>query len=127
MFASFVCVFNNDFARSNWVRRSTHNFLCSFRVFTLGGILFRVGVFLFAFVWSVGGALNGKSRETFNEYLRHLYLGEDETTPHDIKFPTPIPDEGLVYDYIFITQGKGKWMKLIATIDTEMVIKGVKS
>ena len=50
MFAFFVCVFNNDFARSNWVRRSTHNFLCSFRVFTLGGIPFRVGVFLFAFL-----------------------------------------------------------------------------
>ena len=81
------------------------------------------GVFLFAFVWSVGGALNGKARETFNVYVRSLYLGEVETTPHSIKFPTPVPDDGLVYDYIFITQGKGKWMKWISTIDTEMVIK----
>jgi len=85
------------------------------------------GIFLFSFTWSVGGAMNGHSRELFNEYFRMIYTDQikegDEGAAHGIKFPTPFPDEGLVYDYVFVTQGKGKWMKWIATIDTEMVVK----
>jgi len=81
------------------------------------------GVFLFSTVWSVAGALNGRSRELFNEHFRQLYLGEIEETPHDIKIPTPFPEDGLVYDFLYQCQGKGKWTKWIATIDTDMVVK----
>eukprot|EP00040_Diaphanoeca_grandis_P037927 m.251570 g.251570 ORF g.251570 m.251570 type:complete len:3992 (+) comp33898_c0_seq1:283-12258(+) len=81
------------------------------------------GLLLFSITWSLGAPLDLRSRTKFNEYFRKLYSGQLEECEMDIKFPTPIPDEGQIYDYVFVSQGKGKWMKWLSTVNTELVLK----
>jgi len=81
------------------------------------------GVFAFSFIWSLGATVNGDGRELFSDFWKTVLSGKSETVPHDFKFASLIPDEGNVYEYCFMAQGKGKWIKWLATINTDLVIK----
>ncbi|KAF2360955.1 Dynein heavy chain AAA module D4 [Trinorchestia longiramus] len=79
-------------------------------------------IFLFSVIWSLGGALNEPSRALFDVLLRELFQGppSEESTkkyglskvidpPHE--YQLPIPDEGTVFDYRFVKEGRGYWQK----------------
>ncbi|XP_033607299.1 dynein heavy chain 7, axonemal isoform X2 [Cryptotermes secundus] len=79
------------------------------------------GVFFFSCIWSLGGTLNTEGRLRFNILFRGLLekefpaaLKEEFGLPMNVKPPLKpyiflIPAQGLVYDYRFIKEGKGKW------------------
>ncbi|XP_036230121.2 dynein axonemal heavy chain 7 isoform X1 [Bactrocera oleae] len=81
------------------------------------------GVFVFSCIWSLGGALDSRSREKFNVVFRALMeknfpeqLYTDFGVPEELfvsvltkPFIFPIPKSGSVFDYRFIKEGKGKW------------------
>ncbi|XP_017763577.1 PREDICTED: dynein heavy chain 7, axonemal-like [Eufriesea mexicana] len=79
------------------------------------------GSFFFSCIWALGGVLNGKSRERFSVLFRGFL---ERIFPSDLletfQLPKPIepplkpyifvmPRDGLVFDYKFIKEGKGKW------------------
>lgn len=81
------------------------------------------GMFFFACIWSLGGALNEASRLSFSELFHGLLL-KDFPSELYAKFSIPsalsvtslakpyiftIPKAGNVFDYRFICEGKGKW------------------
>ncbi|XP_014203995.1 dynein heavy chain 7, axonemal [Copidosoma floridanum] len=80
------------------------------------------GCFFFSCIWSMGGTILTEYRERFSILFRGLLepeLSEDMVTqfnlPEEIMSPrkpyiTPIPDEGLVHDYKYVKEGKGKWI-----------------
>ncbi|KAJ9589382.1 hypothetical protein L9F63_017434, partial [Diploptera punctata] len=79
------------------------------------------GVFFFSCIWAMGGTLDTGGREKFNILFRGLLQKEfpaalEETFGLPKKVPAPIktyiftlPAQGLVFDYRFIKEGKGKW------------------
>ncbi|CAH2067322.1 unnamed protein product, partial [Iphiclides podalirius] len=79
------------------------------------------GVFFFSCIWSIGATLDGDSRLKFDMMFRGLLEKEfpDKVIqalgyPRQIAKPEKqyiftIPKDGLVYDYRFIKEGKGKW------------------
>ncbi|XP_021921863.1 dynein heavy chain 7, axonemal isoform X5 [Zootermopsis nevadensis] len=79
------------------------------------------GVFFFSCIWSLGGTLDTQGRARFNILFRGLLekefpaaLKEEFGLPMTVKPPLKpyiflIPAHGLVYDYHFIKEGKGKW------------------
>ena len=59
---------------------------------------------MFALVWSVGACVDTDSRVKFDAFFKDLMAGKNEE--HAIpslvgKIEAPIPNEGLVYDYLF--------------------------
>lgn len=81
------------------------------------------GIFFFSAIWAMGGALFHESREKFSELFRGLL---EKVFPEELytKFKIPdnfrvpplqkpyiftIPKTGLVFDYRYIKEGKGKW------------------
>lgn len=77
-------------------------------------------IFLFSFVWSIGGSIDDESRKKFDAFLRELVSGyrSDAQIPSDIRIDNPIPNGGLVYDYFFEKDSKsgGKWRLWTDTI-----------
>eukprot|EP01135_Chromosphaera_perkinsii_P000898 Nk52_evm61s152 gene=Nk52_evmTU61s152 len=63
--------------------------------------------FFFALVWGIGGCLNLDGREKFNEIVRAL-IAENAK---EMKFTHPIPDGDSIYDYVFVNQSMGKWLR----------------
>ncbi|XP_071960977.1 dynein axonemal heavy chain 3-like [Antedon mediterranea] len=70
--------------------------------------------FLFSIVWSVGGVVEGSSRENFSEFFKQLC--DMDTTgkfprPKDLKFQRSliIPKKGSVYDFVFMRKTYGSW------------------
>lgn len=49
--------------------------------------------FMFSFIWSVGASCNNDGRVKFSHWLR-------ERMSKTLKLDLPLPDEGLVYDYV---------------------------
>lgn len=81
------------------------------------------GSFLYSVCWTVGACIDGDGRVLFDRYLREILRGEiytvEEYTDFKIKNPdyvpdesrrsiVPIPEEGLVYDYLFDAK-TAKW------------------
>lgn len=81
------------------------------------------GIFFFSCIWSLGAALESKSRIEFSDLFRAL-LEKSFTDAHREKFQVPkyieipptgrpyivnLPRGGTVFDYRFIKQGKGIW------------------
>ena len=74
------------------------------------------GIFLFAFVWSVGASMDQEGRKHFDKLARELANGgmleetrqklalvepvEPPLNPYDV----PFPREGTVYDYRFVKE-----------------------
>eukprot|EP00056_Hartaetosiga_gracilis_P013585 m.226506 g.226506 ORF g.226506 m.226506 type:complete len:4004 (+) comp13864_c0_seq2:104-12115(+) len=81
------------------------------------------GTFLFCFIWSFGASTNNDGRKMFDEFTRKLYKNELEEYPCSVKYDVFIPDDGLVYDYMFEQKGKGKWLKWTATASTDLKIR----
>ncbi|KAE8738437.1 hypothetical protein FOCC_FOCC016088 [Frankliniella occidentalis] len=96
--------------------------------------------FLYAGVWGFGGALDQASQEKFDEFYKELWRGNNEA------YPVPesvgpvelsIPNEGLLYDYVFVYRQKGAWkhwpellrsVKMTETINIQqMVVPTVES
>ena len=58
-------------------------------------------------MWSLGATVNKDGRDKFDAFLRDLMGGkmEEHEMPAVVgKIDTPIPPEGLVYDYLFEVQ-----------------------
>ncbi|XP_026297252.1 dynein heavy chain 7, axonemal isoform X2 [Apis mellifera] len=79
------------------------------------------GSFFFSCIWGLGGNIHTKSRESFSNLFRGFL---EKTFPPDLiksyKLKAPIdpplkpyiflmPRYGLIFDYRFIKEGKGKW------------------
>ena len=59
---------------------------------------------MFALVWSVGACVDTDSRVKFDAFFKDLVAGkiEEHAIPSLVgKIEAPIPNEGLVYDYLF--------------------------
>ncbi|XP_041972117.1 dynein axonemal heavy chain 7 isoform X2 [Aricia agestis] len=79
------------------------------------------GAFFFSCIWSIGATLDGPSRPKFDLLFRALLEKEfpqkiKEELGYGKEIPKPekqyifmLPKDGLVYDYRFIKEGKGKW------------------
>ncbi|RZF38562.1 hypothetical protein LSTR_LSTR006157 [Laodelphax striatellus] len=80
------------------------------------------GIFFFSCIWSLGGALDSRSREHFSVLFRALMdkefpqsVGTDFGLPDEYcKGPSKpyiftIPDQLTVFDYRYTREGKGKW------------------
>lgn len=55
-------------------------------------------------VWSVGACVDTDSRVKFDAFFKDLMAGKNEEHPIPSlvgKIEAPIPNEGLVYDYLF--------------------------
>lgn len=55
-------------------------------------------------VWSVGACVDTDSRVKFDAFFKDLIAGKNEEHPVPSlvgKIEAPIPNEGLVYDYLF--------------------------
>lgn len=55
-------------------------------------------------VWSVGACVDTDSRVKFDAFFKDLIAGKNEEHPIPSlvgKIEAPIPNEGLVYDYLF--------------------------
>jgi dynein heavy chain len=64
-------------------------------------------LFMFSLVWSVSATVDAEGRARFNAYLRSVMEMH--------AFPTPFPEEGSVYDYVWDVAA-GTWMKWMATV-----------
>ncbi|KAG8186375.1 hypothetical protein JTE90_026794 [Oedothorax gibbosus] len=60
-----------------------------------------VGVFMFSTVWSIGAACDEDSRDKVHDQPIPLEVG--------MKVDCTFPKEGSVYDYKFLTRGRGFW------------------
>ena len=67
------------------------------------------GLFVYGLIWSVGGNTDVDGKIKINEYIRSLCLGECEDVLEDYlkrKISIPIPEKGLIYDYLFSFEKK---------------------
>ncbi|XP_075883238.1 dynein axonemal heavy chain 12 isoform X2 [Nelusetta ayraudi] len=72
-----------------------------------------MAAFAFSLVWSVGGSCDTDSREKFSECVRELLSGksEDYPPPESVgRWDCPMHEAGLVYDYCYEIEGKGRWV-----------------
>ncbi|KAG7311251.1 Dynein heavy chain 7-axonemal [Plutella xylostella] len=79
------------------------------------------GTFFFACIWSIGATLDAAGRPKFDMLFRGLLerefpekIKEALSLPKEIAKPEKpyifsIPKDGLVFDYRYIKEGKGKW------------------
>ncbi|XP_044576956.1 dynein axonemal heavy chain 7 [Cotesia glomerata] len=78
------------------------------------------GSFFFSCIWAMGGTLESKGREQFSLLFRGLLEKEfpinlqelfnlDKISPPTKPYIFIMPKDGLVFDYRFIKEGKGKW------------------
>ena len=65
-------------------------------------------LFFFCLIWGTGGALDGKSRKSFDKWLRGETRRDQELTAH-------LPDAGLVYDHCFLID-QMRWVSWDDTI-----------
>ncbi|XP_071332600.1 dynein axonemal heavy chain 12 [Trachinotus anak] len=73
-----------------------------------------MAAFAFSLVWSVGGSCDADSREKFSEFFRVTVSGKTEEYPVPAtvgKWECPMDDKGLVYDYFYEFNGKGRWVQ----------------
>lgn len=85
----------------------------------LGAACFQ-GCFFFSCIWAMGGTITTEYREWFSDLFRAL---TDREFPSDVKerfniaeiinpskpYVVNLPMTGLVYDYKFVKEGRGKW------------------
>lgn len=74
------------------------------------------GSFVYASIWGFGGTLDSNSRPAFDLYFKELWKGKfpDLQPPAELSPLTIlIPNEGTLYDYIYICESKGSWKHLM--------------
>ena len=76
--------------------------------------------FLFAVTWSIGAAVDLEGRSKFDDFFRTLTTGKDSKypVPSGRKIQNPIPDKGLIYDYVYDTENH-KWQPWLDRIDSK--------
>ncbi|XP_015440426.1 PREDICTED: LOW QUALITY PROTEIN: dynein heavy chain 7, axonemal [Dufourea novaeangliae] len=79
------------------------------------------GCFFFSCIWAMGGTLNTDSRESFSDLFRGLTAREfpedirqrfnisDDTTDPPKPYVVTVPLTGLVFDFKYVKEGRGKW------------------
>ena len=75
--------------------------------------------FIFSLIWSLGITADEQSKVKFDKFFRNLAFVKSSK---GIKLNLPIPDEGLVYDYKFDTNGDGSWILWTDTIPSNFQI-----
>ncbi|ORX87075.1 hypothetical protein BCR32DRAFT_215666 [Anaeromyces robustus] len=75
--------------------------------------------FIFSLIWSLGITADEQSKLKFDKFFRNLAFIKASKV---IKLNLPIPDEGLVYDYKFDTNGDGSWVLWTDTIPSNFQI-----
>ncbi|XP_013387188.1 dynein heavy chain 12, axonemal, partial [Lingula anatina] len=73
---------------------------------------YLVSTIIFSAVWSIGGVADYDSRAKFDVFFRELLAGkqEDNPIPKSLgKLDIPLPDNGMVYDYMFEQKARGQW------------------
>eukprot|EP01135_Chromosphaera_perkinsii_P003458 Nk52_evm27s243 gene=Nk52_evmTU27s243 len=94
------------------------------------------GCFTFSLIWSVGASVDDDSRKLFDTFLRELLAGPlstdsmakysllDLMAASDSSAVTPpvihLPPDGLVYDYQFVKEDKGKWVPWTAQLQSDL-------
>ncbi|XP_072306337.1 dynein axonemal heavy chain 12 [Eucyclogobius newberryi] len=70
-----------------------------------------MAAFSFSLVWSVGGSGDTQSRARFSEFIRSFLKGRSGPIPESVgKWDCPLDEKGLVYDYYYEFQGRGRWI-----------------
>ncbi|XP_043259913.1 dynein axonemal heavy chain 7 isoform X2 [Colletes gigas] len=101
------------------------------------------GCFFFSCIWAIGGTLMVDSRESFSELFRALTerefpedvrerfdISEDTTNPSK-PYVVNLPITGLVFDYKYIKEGRGRWrlwiedLKDVPTIPSDMPVNQI--
>ncbi|XP_055378973.1 dynein axonemal heavy chain 12 [Condylostylus longicornis] len=62
--------------------------------------------------WGIGGILDIKSREKFDEFQRSMWTNTNEQYPMPRKLGNVeiiMPGEGLIFDYLYVFKQKGQW------------------
>ena len=87
------------------------------------------GSFLFSLVWSLGGTSDDSGRRKFDTILRMMVKGgiDDSTMmangiltkcyAPEKPFNVPFPEDGMVYRYVFIKEGDGRWDTWLSKLD----------
>lgn len=73
------------------------------------------GSFIYASIWGFGGTLDARSRPMFDRFFRALWSGEvPGAEPPNSLSPSAVlvPNEGILYDYVFQCAGKGSWKNM---------------
>ncbi|XP_068600100.1 dynein axonemal heavy chain 12 [Brachionichthys hirsutus] len=74
--------------------------------------IWMMAAFSFSLVWSIGGSCDTDGRERFSKFFSELVSGESEEHPIPDsvgKWECPMDERGLVYDYFYKFEGKGRW------------------
>lgn len=83
--------------------------------------LWLQGIFLFAFVWTVGSSLGGDSRKKFDQYFRNIISGTntEHPKPKSIKITksNSFPERATVFDFCFEKKGGGNWIDWMDTLE----------
>ena len=64
---------------------------------------------LFSIPWSIGAVTDPDGREKIDQYYRNILAGKNEDLPMPKsmgKLDVPMPDTGLVYDYVYEVSNK---------------------
>eukprot|EP00736_Rhodelphis_marinus_P009962 Rmarinus@m.13206 len=70
--------------------------------------------FVFSVIWSVACTTNDAGRRKFDEWFRKLVAGGEDGSGR--KMLVPFPEEGLIYDYLFVDD-RCKWVEWMKTTD----------
>eukprot|EP01060_Flectonema_neradi_P033948 TRINITY_DN5821_c0_g1_i1.p1 TRINITY_DN5821_c0_g1~~TRINITY_DN5821_c0_g1_i1.p1 ORF type:complete len:4165 (+),score=795.81 TRINITY_DN5821_c0_g1_i1:69-12563(+) len=71
-------------------------------------------MFFFSLIWGTGGSIDGKSRRSFDRWLRGEMRRDQDLT-------TTLPDQGLAHDYIFSLEHK-RWMTWEETTSPQSLV-----
>ena len=79
--------------------------------------------FVFGAIWSIGISIDDAGRAKFDKFFRELYSGKnrDHPPPPNRKVQVPVPDRGLLYDYVFDSESM-KWQLWKDRIDPKPTI-----
>jgi len=73
------------------------------------------GSFVYASIWGFGGTLDSKSRSKFDLFFKELWRGEipgSEPPEALSSLDIVIPNEGMLYDYVYSCTSRGSWKNL---------------
>lgn len=82
------------------------------------------GSFVYACIWGFGGTIDSCSRPAFDLYFKELWKGMiPGLEPPEILSPLDIliPNDGMLYDYIYCCTGRGSWKSLLEVVKNNKI------